>query len=85
MRSKKPNEMRSILLKGFGYAQLLGSQPNKVSADNPERVWVRPTFAKPAVLLNIVWVNLIIFNYDNSSNLTNPLNHMGYPQHLFQK
>jgi hypothetical protein len=23
MRSKKPNEMRSILLKGFGYAQLL--------------------------------------------------------------
>jgi hypothetical protein len=33
---KKPNEMRSILLKGFEYAQLLGSQPNKVSADNPE-------------------------------------------------
>jgi hypothetical protein len=28
--------MRSILLKGFGYARLLGSQPNKVSADSPE-------------------------------------------------
>jgi hypothetical protein len=28
--------MRSILLKGFGYARLLGSQPNKVRADSPE-------------------------------------------------
>jgi hypothetical protein len=56
MRSKKPNEMRSIMLKGFGYARLLGSQPNKVSADSPERnaqhyverVWVRPPVGKSA-------------------------------------
>ncbi len=38
MRSKKLNEMRSILLKGFGYARLLGSQPNKVSADSPAKI-----------------------------------------------
>jgi hypothetical protein len=67
-------------------------------ADNPElnaqhfveRVWVSPTLKEDVLNevkygnpKNRVWVNLIIFNHDIFSNLTNPLNHMGYPKYLF--
>jgi hypothetical protein len=51
-----------------------------------ERVWVNPTLKEDGEAgspVNSVWVNLIIFNNDNSSTLTNPINHMGHPKHLF--
>jgi hypothetical protein len=55
MRSKKPNEMQSILLKGFGYAprRNLGRRRNEMKPailKRVERVWVNPTLKEDGVM-----------------------------------